>query len=127
MAHHRLALFLTRGFEQESHPHLLGARTAQSQLVSQVSTERARDEQQRLAVFDRLIELPMRAREEWWVPRHELIGLQPPREEHRMPAIAPELALELSRADRRHRGQRAKTQKINSLQLLHIKRKLARR
>src|SRR5713226_6801007 len=43
-----------------------------------------------------------------------------------MPAIATELALELSRTDRRHGAQCAETKKVEALQLLGIERQLAR-
>jgi hypothetical protein len=125
MADHRIALLLTTRLKQKSHSHLLGARTAKPHLVCEVTAQSAGDKEQRFAIFDRIIELAMRAREEWGMPWRELVRFQPARKEDSMPAVASELALQLARADRRHRSQRAKTQQVKSLQLLHIEWQLA--
>src|SRR4029077_3530253 len=126
MAHDRLALFQFGGFEMKPHAHMLRAGATQPQLFRQVAAQRARDEQHRLAIFDRLIELPMRAREKGWTPGGEQVGLEAPREQDCMTAVTTELAFQLARADRRHRAQRAKTKEIQSFELLPVERQLVR-
>src|SRR5258708_36343857 len=127
MAHDRLTLLGQRGFELQPHAHLFRTRAAQSQLCGEVAAQRARDEQHCLAVFDRLVELPMSACEKRRAPWRQLVGLEASREQDRMPSLATELAFQLARADRRHRAQRAKTQEIQALELLNVERKLVRR
>src|SRR6267143_519123 len=73
MADDGLALVWLIGFVGEPHSHLLRARAAQAQLGGKVAAQRAGDEQQRLAIFHRRLELPMRARELRWAPWDELI------------------------------------------------------
>jgi hypothetical protein len=66
----------------------------------------------------------MRARELRRAPGDELIGLGAACEQDCVPAFTTELALELARPDRRHRAKRAKTQEIQSLELLCVEREL---
>src|SRR5712664_1711798 len=104
MADDDLLLFWFSRLEEKSHPHMLGARAAQSELVGEVAAQRAGDEEQSFAVLNRFAELPVGAGEEGRAPRLELIRLETARKHHRMPPIATELALQLSRTDRRHRA-----------------------
>src|SRR5258708_33001923 len=85
----------------------------------------ARDEQHRLASFDRLLELAMRAREKRRTPGRELVGLEASREQDSMAPVAAELALQLARPDCRHRAQRAETKQVKAFELLSVQRKLA--
>src|SRR5262245_33457460 len=101
MADDGLSLLGLTRLEDESHSQVLGARTAKSQLVGEVAAQRARDEEQRLAVLDRRAELAMRTCEHRRPPRHELVRLEPTRELHRVPPVAAKLTLELARSDRR--------------------------
>src|SRR5579859_620385 len=112
-------------FADEAHAHLLGAGTAQAQLLRQVSAQRAGDEEQRLAILDRRLELPVRAREHRRLPGRQLIGLEPAREQHRASAFTAQLALELARSDRRDRAERAQPEKVESLHLLVVEQELA--
>src|ERR1700693_6193807 len=81
MAHKGVAFLGTTGFGKESHPHVLGAGAAQAELTREVAAERAGDKEQSLAVFDRRLELAMRARELRWQPRSELVRLVAAREQ----------------------------------------------
>ncbi len=127
MADDSLALLGQRGFELQLHAHLFRTRAAQSQLFGEVAAQRARDEEHCLAIFDRLFELSMSAGKERRAPWRQLIRLEATREQDRMPAIATELALQLARADRRHRAQRAKTQEIQAFELFNVEWELVRR
>src|SRR5258708_23733288 len=111
-------------FETQPHPHLLRAGAAQTQLFGKVAAKRTRDEQHRFAIFDRLLELSMRARERRRTPGRELVGLEASREQDSMTPVAAELALELAWSDCRHRAQRAKTQQVKAFELLSVERKL---
>src|SRR5206468_10888580 len=97
----------------------------QAELVGEVTAQRAGDEEQRLAVLDRLAELAMHAGEERRTPGHELVWLEPACEQHRVTSLAAELALQLARADGRDRVQRAQAEEVQPLQLLCVERKLA--
>ena len=83
---------------------MFGPRTAQSKLVREVATQRPGDEEQSLAILDRFTELPVRAGEEWWAPDFEPVRLEPARSQHRVPAIATQLAFQLARTDRSNRA-----------------------
>src|SRR5258708_15444885 len=133
MGHDRLTLFGIRlkgalrapgPFDPQPHPHLLRAGAAQTQLFGEVAAKRARDEQHRFAIFDRLLELSMRAREKRRTPGRELVRLEATREQDSMAPVAAELALQLARADCRHRAQRAKTKQVKAFELLSVERKL---
>src|SRR5450759_1403798 len=108
MAHDRLTMLRLGGLEHQPHTNALGARPAQAELLREVATQRVRDEQQGLAVFDRLLELSMRAGEKRRTPRRELVGLETSCEQDRVPSVAAELALQLAWTDRRHRAKCAK-------------------
>src|SRR5712692_1855520 len=95
------ARFDLAAFAVETHAHLLCAGAAQSELLGEVSAQRTRDEEQGLAILDRRLELPVRAREHRRLPRHQLIGLEPACQQHCALALAAQLALELARSDRR--------------------------
>src|SRR5438445_13899069 len=97
-----LSLLGLGGLEDESHPHVLGAGAAKPELIGQVAAQRAGDEEKRLAILDRLSELPVCAREKWWAPRFALIGPKASCEQDGVPPIASELAFELARAARGH-------------------------
>src|SRR5258708_35843363 len=112
-------------FETQPHPHLLRAGAAQTQLFGKVAAKRTRDEQHRFAIFDRLLELSMRAREKRRTPGRELVGLEASREQDSMTPVAAELALELPWSDCRHRAQRAKTKQVKSFERLSVERQLA--
>src|SRR5256886_12650643 len=105
-----LSLLGLGGLEYESHPHVLGAGAAKPELIGQVAAQRAGDEEKRLAILDRLSELPVCAREKWWAPRFELIWFEATRQQHRVPPIAAQLAFQLARTDRRHGADRAQPQ-----------------
>src|SRR5258708_1990701 len=114
-------------FETQPHPHLLRAGAAQTQLFGKVAAKRTRDEQHRFAIFDRLLELSMRAREKRRTPGRELVGLEASREQDSMTPVAPQLALHLPWSHsphRRHRAQRAKTKQVKAFELLSVERKL---
>src|SRR5437879_8292770 len=100
------------GLEDESHPHVLGACAAQPQLIGEVAAQRAGDEEKRLAILDRLSELPVHAREKWWAPRFELIWFEASREQRRVPPIATEMAFELARAASSHRAVRVNAAQV---------------
>src|SRR5258706_2851851 len=112
-------------FAVEAHAHLLGAGAAQSELLGEVSAQRARDEEQGLAVLDRRLELAVRTREHRRLPRRQLIGFEPACEQHCAPALAAQLALELARSERRDRAERPQSQKVEALHLLVVERELA--
>src|SRR5207245_11031173 len=95
-----------------------------SKLVCQFAAQRACDEKQRFAILHRLTELAVRAREQWWFPRHELIRFDAASEKDGMPSFATQLALQLSWADGRHRMQGAQAEKVEPLELLSIQRQL---
>src|SRR5437879_7536025 len=103
------------GLEDESHPHVLGACAAQPQLIGQVAAQRAGDEEKRLAILDRLSELPVCAREKWWAPRFELIWFEATRQQHRVPPIPTQLAFELAQTYRRDRAERAQAEQVEAL------------
>src|SRR2546423_13333223 len=63
-------------FADEAHAHLLCAGAPESKLLGKVAAQRARDEEQRLAILDRRLELAVRAREHRRLPGWQLIGLQ---------------------------------------------------
>src|SRR5437868_13566757 len=115
-----LPVFEFSGLEAKSHHHVLRARAAQPQLIRQVTAQCAGDEQERLTILNRLSELPVCAREEWWTPRFELIGFEASREQHGVPPVATELAFELARTNRRHRAERAQAKQVESLSLLRV-------
>src|SRR5438094_9195040 len=121
-----LSLLGFGGLEDESHPRVLGTGGAEPELMGQVAAQRAGDEEKRLAILDRLSELPVCAREKWWAPRFELIGFEALREQHRVPPIATELAFELARTDRRDRAERAQAEQVEALSLLRVEGQLAR-
>src|SRR5712692_5927670 len=108
MADDRFTSFRIHSLEQKTQANVLGARTANAELNSQVVAERAGDEEQRLAIFNRWLELAMRAREHRRTPRVELVRLEAAREKHCMPAHSSKLTLELARADGRDRTKGAK-------------------
>src|SRR5260370_11462873 len=119
------ARFDLAAFAVETHSHLLCAGTAQSELLGEVTAQRARDEEKGLTILDRRLELPVRAREHRRLPRRQLIGLEPACEQHCAPALAAQLALELAGSDRRDRAERAQSQKVEALHLLVLERELA--
>src|SRR5438094_9122113 len=122
----RLTLLVLRGIESHSHAHLLCPGATQAQLVGGVAAQRAGDEEQRLAVLDRLAELAMRAGEQRRAPGPQLVWLEPACEQYRVTSLAAELALQLAWADGRDRVQRSQAEQVQSLQLLGVERKLAR-
>src|SRR5712691_3566886 len=113
------------GLDFEPHPDVLGARTTQPELVRQVPAQCSPDEKQRLSIFHRLSELPVRAREQRRAPGHQQIGFEAACEKNRAPALVTKLALHLSRADRSHRTERAQAEKVESLELFGAERQLA--
>ena len=127
MADDGVALFGLTSFKKQPYTHLLGARATKTELFREVIAQRASDEEKGFSVFDRFFELPVRAREHRRAPWCELIRLETTRQQHSVPAVTSELTLQLSRADGRHRTERAKTQKVKALQLLLIERELVRR
>ena len=130
MAHYRVAflgVFYAPGrFEKESNPHMLGAGTAQAELIGKVAAERSGDEEQSLAVLDWWLELAMRAGELRWSPRRELIRLEAAREEDGVPPRASELALQLALAESCHRAKRSQAEQVQALELFIIERELMR-
>src|SRR6476660_9452349 len=105
MAHEGVPALWFAHFETQSNPHVLGARAAEAELAREVAAERAGDEEQSLAVFDRRLELAMRARELRRQPRCELIRLEASRQQDRMSPGAAELALQLALAEGGHRAE----------------------
>src|ERR1035437_7824540 len=126
MAHDGVAFLRATGFEKESHTHVLGAGAAEAELTGKVAAERACDEEQCLAVFDRWIELAMGAGEQRRAPRREQIRLEAAREQDRMPTGAAELALQLALTEGRHRAQRAQAEQVQAFELFLIERELMR-
>src|SRR5712692_59728 len=114
------------GLDLEPHSNVLGACSAQSELVGQVTAQRAPDEEQRLTIFHRLDELPVSAREKRRSPGFQLIRFEAACEQHRVPPLVTKLALQLSRADRRHGAERAQAEEVEALELFGIERQLAR-
>jgi hypothetical protein len=99
---------------------VLGSRTTKPQLIRQVGAQRTSDEEQCLAIANWFTELPVRARERRRLPRLEQIRLVTTREQNRVPSVATQLAFQLTRSDRRHRSQRAKTEQVESFELLRV-------
>src|SRR5947199_5867378 len=126
MAHDGFARFDVAVFAGEAHAHLLCSGASQPKLICKVPAQRARDEEQGLAILDRRLELPVRAREHRRLPRRQLIRLEPACEQHRASAFATQLALELARSDRRNRIERAQSEKVEALHLLAVEPELAR-
>jgi hypothetical protein len=126
MADDGFARFRITSVEQKPHTNVLGARATKTELSCEVVTERAGDEEQRLAVFHRRLELSVRAGEHRRMPWVELVGFDAARKKHRMPARPSELALELARADGCDRPKRAKAQKVEALLLLLVEWELVR-
>ena len=90
--------------------------------LSKVAAQRTRDEEQRLAVLDRVTKLPVRAREKRRPPGVEVIRLGATREQHRAPSIATELALELAGADGCDLAKRAQAEQVQSFELFGVER-----
>src|SRR2546430_11453440 len=107
MPNDRLPLLVLRGLESHSHADLLCPRAPQAELVSEVTAQRAGDEEQRLAILDRLAELAMGAGEERRTPGHELGWLEAACEQHRGTFLPAELALQLVPAAGHDPGQPA--------------------
>ena len=126
MAHNGVAFLRATGFEKESHTHVLGAGAAEAELSGKVAAERAGDEEQGFAIFDRWIELAMGAGEQGRAPRRELIRLEAAREQNRMSPGAAELALELALTEGGHRAQRAQAEQVQAFELFLIERELMR-
>jgi hypothetical protein len=112
--------------EEKPYANVLRPRASKAELPCEVVAQRAGDEEQRLAVFDRRLELAMRAGEHRRTPRVELVGLETACKKHRIPAVSSELALELARADGRDCPKRAKAKKIEALLLLVVEWELVR-
>src|SRR5439155_10158640 len=64
-------------FADEAHAHLLRAGAAQAELLGEVAAQRARDEEQGLAILHRRLELPVGAREHRRLTWRQMIGLEP--------------------------------------------------
>src|SRR5450759_5312461 len=126
MAHNGVAFLRATGFEKESHTHVLGAGAAEAELSGKVAAERAGDEEQGLAVFDRWIELAMGAREQGRAPWRERVRLHAARQEHRVSPGAAELALQLTLPEGGHRAQGAQAEQVQAFELFLIERELVR-